>query len=137
VALNCLWSEVGIAYLLNAFLRKASVLSSPFSVLLKPLETSFRHPGEGAATAQEPLSTAEARHDPGTIHLDVQPVGIVVRRVGTPRLDLLDLAGIGGSAGFLGRVGLPDGRPGLAGRTGLPLRGRLSKPAGGRQDQQT
>src|ERR671921_313429 len=51
----------------------------------------------------------------------VQPIGIEARRVGTPRLDLLDLAGTGGPAGFLGqlgRVGLPDDPLGLACRTG-------------------
>jgi hypothetical protein len=68
----------------------------------------------------------------------VQPIGIEARRV-APRLDLLDLAGTGGPAGLLGqlgRVGLPDDPPGLASRTGLPLWGRLSKPTGGRRDQQ-
>ena len=91
------------------------VCLGPPMLLRSPRASKNGHSGGpdhcGKPVADGTSSAAEARHDAGAVHLDVQPIGIEVRRVGTPRLDLLDLTGTGGPPGFfgqLGRVGLPD-----------------------------
>jgi hypothetical protein len=65
------------------------VCLGPPVLLRSPQAGKKGHPGgpdhRGKTAADGTSSAAEACHDPGTIHLHVQPIGIEVRRVGTPR----------------------------------------------------
>jgi hypothetical protein len=125
------------------------VCLGPPVLLRSPQASENGHSGGpdhcGKPVADGTSSAAEACHDSGAVHLDVQPIGIQVSRVGAPRLDLLDLASPGcpaGPLGQLGRVGLPDEGLRLARRTGLPVRSRLGEPSGrdqgesGQEDRQ-
>ena len=97
--------------------------------------------GDALVFTQDPevpaLSTAPlVGASTGSVHLDIQPIGIEVRRVGAPGLDLADLTGSGGPAGpvcKLQRIWLSHDRLSLAGLTRLLDRsgGRLGEAAGG------
>jgi hypothetical protein len=100
------------------------------------------HPDKGPAMVHGSLPATETRDDAGAVDLDVQPVGVEVRRVSAAGLDLADLTGTCGPAGPVSKlqgVWLSHEGLSLIGRTRLPGRsgGRLGRAAGGSNEQQT
>jgi hypothetical protein len=99
-------------------------------------------PGKGPAMVHGSLPAAEACHDAGAVHLDIQPVGVEIRCVGAAGLDLADLTGTCGPAGPVSKlqgIWLSHEGSSLIGRTRLLGRsgGRLGRAAGRSNEQQT